>query len=164
MAMFMLRSPFDLFEHQPHFLCRRRPVRIVQRCSEKSQSCRGIEIVKKDSNNFEVQLDMKNFEPEEICVKVIGREVTIEAESEKKTENSFESQRFLRKFNIPEGCNIEDVVPTINKEGLMTITVTQTKIEESKERVVPIQISSEPVRKTIKLENKDDGSEASTSK
>ena len=101
MAMFVLRSPFDFFENQPHLLCRRRPLKIVQCCSEKSQSCRGLEVVKNDSGNFEVQLDMKNFEPQEIGVKVIGREVTIEANSEKNTENSFESQRFFRKFNIP---------------------------------------------------------------
>lgn len=137
MATFASRPLFNSAQPQPNYLNQRRLLKSVQHSSETSTTSTGNEIV--DSGDFKVQFDVKNFKPEEISVKVVGREVTVETKSEKKTEDTFDSRCFVRQFKIPLGYNIDDVIPTVDKEGMMTITVSRPKIVgENKERVVPV--------------------------
>ncbi|ESO82374.1 hypothetical protein LOTGIDRAFT_134575 [Lottia gigantea] len=74
------------------------------------------------SKALELQLDLSNYKPEEINIKTAGKELSVHAKHEEKTENSSVYQEFTRKFTLPEGVNPEKVESTLSKDGILTIS------------------------------------------
>lgn len=59
--------------------------------------------VKYDKESFEVKIDVQNFTPEELDVKLAGNRLSITGKHEKKTdEHGYISREFSREFDIPE--------------------------------------------------------------
>ena len=78
--------------------------------------------IKDDDSKFEVTLDIQNFQPEEIKVKVQNRLLSVEAKHEKKTENSFVSRSFSKSYTLPEGCEADKVESNLSKENILVIS------------------------------------------
>ncbi|XP_077298889.1 heat shock protein 23-like [Arctopsyche grandis] len=153
MALLLLETPSHFMDQ--HLFCRRQPRKFLTTVSHTPSICKrhSHQVQKRvssdvaTSDNYEVQLDVKDFTPDEISVKIINRQVVVEAKTEKENEHVFESKHLIRKYTLPDGCKTEDVVTSLSSEGLLTVTAPRLKIEEQpKERLVPIKILSEAHR------------------
>lgn len=93
-----------------------------------------------DKDKYQVCLDVKQFSPEEITVKTVGRQVIVEGKHEKKdTDNGFISRRFVRKYLLPEQYKVEEVSSNLSSDGVLSILAPREKSESIKsERTVQI--------------------------
>ncbi|XP_077299535.1 heat shock protein 27-like [Arctopsyche grandis] len=147
MALLLLETPSHFMDH--HLNCRRHPGNVFtavkhrpscKRHSHNNQVQKTVSFDLAASDKFEVQLDVKDFTPDEITATIVGRQIVVEAKSEKKNEQVFESKHLVRKYTLPEGYNTEDVTTSLSTGGLLTIVACRPKVEEKpKERHVPIK-------------------------
>jgi len=106
----------------------------------------GSSTVKSDKNTFQVVLDVQQFAPEEINVKVIDKHVIVEGNhEEKQDEHGWISRKFTRKYLIPDQCNLEKVESKLSSDGVLTISVPRkTPPAVEGERVISIQHTGKP--------------------
>ena len=107
----------------------------------------GTSTITADKDTFKVILDVQQFKPEEINVKVVDRSILIEAKhEEKKDEHGLISRQFVRKYFVPEQVDIEKVKSSISSDGVLTITapVKELPEDEKKEKVIPIEQTGKP--------------------
>ncbi|KAG8039170.1 hypothetical protein G9C98_003477 [Cotesia typhae] len=123
----------------------------------------GASTVKADKDSFHVSLDVQQFAPEEINVKVVDRSVVVEGKhEEKQDEHGFISRQFTRRYLIPEQCDIDHVSSKLSSDGVLSITVPrkeQPKVEG--ERKINIEHTGKPaIREAAPAEAKDKKAEA----
>ncbi|CAK1584704.1 unnamed protein product [Parnassius mnemosyne] len=88
---------------------------------------------------FEVILDVQQFAPEEITVKATNNCVVVEGKHEEKPdEHGFVSRQFTRRYILPSGYEVADLVSTLSSDGVLTITAPKRPPPNSGERIVPI--------------------------
>ncbi|XP_012693167.1 heat shock protein beta-11 [Clupea harengus] len=107
----------------------------------------------KEGGKFAVTLETKDYGPEDLTVKQVGRKLRVSGKTEKKQDDgngsySYRCQEFRQEFDLPEGVNPEAVSCSL-AEGKLQITAPSKALPESKERVVPIELL------TPALKNKD---------
>ena len=99
-----------------------------------------------DKDKFQVVLDVQQFEPSEIDVKLVDKFVIVTAKhEEKQDEHGWISRQFVRKYLIPEQCDIDQVASKLSSDGVLTITAPrkdQPKLEN--ERVIKIEHTGKP--------------------
>ncbi|XP_051174399.1 protein lethal(2)essential for life-like [Leptopilina boulardi] len=109
----------------------------------------GVSTVHNDKDKFQVQLDVQQFKPEEIDVKVVDKYVIVNAKhEEKQDEHGWVSRSFTRKYLIPEQCNIDSVKSSLSSDGVLSIEVPrkeQPKLQN--EKVIKIQHTGKPAIK-----------------
>nr|ACF21815.1 small heat shock protein [Macrocentrus cingulum] len=106
----------------------------------------GTSTVNAGKDKFQVILDVQQFKPEEIDVKVVDKFVVVEAKHEEKPdEHGFISRQFIRKYMIPEQCNIDEVQSSLSSDGVLTITAPRKETPKvENERVVKIEHTGKP--------------------
>lgn len=110
----------------------------------------GSSVVKADKDQFKVILDVQQFKPEEINVKVVDNCVVVEAKhEEKRDEHGWISRQFERRYLIPDQCNIEQVASNLSSDGVLTITAPRKEQPKVKgaERQIQIQHTGKPAVK-----------------
>lgn len=91
-------------------------------------------------DGFEVALNVKNFKPEEVSVKVADNNVIIEAKHDERSEDgSFVSRHFSRRYAVPEDCSIKDIASTLSADGILTIRAPPKEIDTKNARKIHIQ-------------------------
>ncbi|XP_076677040.1 protein lethal(2)essential for life [Andrena cerasifolii] len=107
----------------------------------------GTSTVQADKDKFQVVLDVQQFEPSEIDVKLVDKFVIVTAKhEEKQDEHGWVSRQFVRKYLIPEQCDSDQVASKLSSDGVLTITAPrkdQPKVEN--ERVIKIEHTGKPV-------------------
>jgi len=79
-----------------------------------------------DNNKFQVRLDCHNFNPEELTVRHVRREMIIEGKHEERAdEYGFTSRTFTRRYRLPEDCNVDNVNVRCDwsSDGFLTINI-----------------------------------------
>ncbi|XP_041984207.1 protein lethal(2)essential for life-like [Aricia agestis] len=115
--------------------------------------------IKADKDKFQVNLDVQHFAPEEISVKTADGYIVVEGKhEEKQDEHGYISRQFVRRYALPDGCNVDAVESRLSSDGVLTITAPRQQTALKNERSVPIQQTG-PVRKEIKDENKEEKEE-----
>lgn len=116
----------------------------------------GTSTVKADKDKFQVILDVQQFKPEEINVKVVDKCVVVEAKhEEKQDEHGWISRQFVRKYMIPEQCNIDEVSSNLSSDGVLTITAPRKDKPEAKnERSIKIEHTGKPAIQEKQKEEK----------
>jgi len=106
----------------------------------------GMSTVKADKDKFQVILDVQQFKPEEINVKVVDKFVVIEAKhEEKQDEHGWISRQFVRKYMIPEQCDIDQVTSSLSSDGMLSITAPRKdKPKTQNERAIKIEHTGKP--------------------
>lgn len=106
----------------------------------------GISTVQADKDKFQVILDVQQFKPEEINVKVVDKFVVVEAKhEEKQDEHGWISRQFVRKYMIPEQCDIDQVTSSLSSDGILTITAPRKDKPKAKnERAIKIEHTGKP--------------------
>jgi crystallin alpha B len=103
---------------------------------------RGGPCKKTTSDDFKVTFDVKSFNPEEISVKVKGREILVDGKhDERADEHGFVSRQFTRRYVVPNEYDIDTVATYLDGEGKMTVKASKPKpvVDTSSERVIPIE-------------------------
>ncbi|KAG7206744.1 hypothetical protein KM043_000669 [Ampulex compressa] len=109
---------------------------------------RDSSIVHPDKNKFQVTLDVQQFAPEEITVKVTDdkRVVVTASHEEKRDEHGWISRQFVRKYLVPSQCDIDKVESHLSSDGILSITVPRRDALEgqSKEKTIEIRYTGKP--------------------
>lgn len=122
----------------------------------------GTSTVQADKDKFQVILDVQQFKPEEINVKVVDKYVVVEGKhDEKQDEHGWISRQFVRKYMIPEQCDIDKVTSSLSSDGVLSISAPRKdKPEPQRERSITIQHTGKPaVRETVEPKNVEEKSE-----
>lgn len=71
---------------------------------------------------FQVNLDVQQFKPEEVNVKVSDNYVTIHAKHEERSdEHGFISREFTRRYLIPKDVNAEALTSSLSSDGVLSV-------------------------------------------
>lgn len=109
------------------------------------------DIIGKDG--FQANIDVQQFKPNEVTVKVVDNMVIVEGKHEERQDNEsgYISRIFTRKYLLPQGIDATNVVSSISSDGILTIKAPNTQEAlEHKERIIPIQQTG-PARDSIKV-------------
>jgi HSP20 family molecular chaperone IbpA len=112
----------------------------VEKGSQGSRSRRSQRRVPPGSE-YKVSFNVKNFKPEEINVKVKGREINIEAKHEEQLDEfGYVSRQFMRRFELPQDFDIDTVSTSLTAGGELIVKALKPQPAiETTERVIPIQ-------------------------
>ncbi|XP_043910860.1 heat shock protein beta-11-like [Protopterus annectens] len=123
---------------------RKLPVDKPQTRREKDPGSR----IQNDEKGFSLSLDVKQFSPEELNVKVAGRKVTVEGKHEMKSEDgetvfSYECNRFKKEVLLPEDVNSEEVTCLLSHNGELVIAAPRLSSPAVTGRDIPISITTD---------------------
>lgn len=111
-----------------------------------------------DKDKFVANVDVQQFKPEEITVKVTDKNtVTIEGKhEEKQDEHGFISRHFVRKFVLPENVDMSQVQSKLSSDGVLSITAPKI-VPERKEQFREIPITrTGPIKQVQQKEGEGD--------
>lgn len=133
----------DILMHRPH---RHMPHRHHPYERKMMRKTSGTSTIEADKDKFLVKLDVQQFAPDEITVKVVGKKVMVEGKhEEQQDEHGWVSRQFLRKYMIPEQCDADQLRSTLSSDGVLTIIVPKKTSElDEKERIIKIQSTGQP--------------------
>lgn len=76
------------------------------------------------SDGFQVSMEVEEFEADEIIVKIINHSVIVEGRhEEKEDQHGFIARHFVRRYEVPDICDIRDVVSTLTSDKVLTVRV-----------------------------------------
>lgn len=94
-------------------------------------------------DTFEVEVDVRGFDPKDIQVTLERGVLTIEGKLEEKSSKGekYVARQFTRRFTLPEGVDMEKAKSLIDKNGILRIEApfNPPKIEETPKET-PIEI------------------------
>ncbi|XP_037045375.1 heat shock protein 27-like [Bradysia coprophila] len=130
-----------------------------QRCPRLRNSGDSANVPKSSigKDGFQVCMDVQQFAPNEISVKTVDNTIVVEAKhEERQDEHGYISRQFKRRYALPKGFNIKDVVTQLSSDGILTIKAPPEvkAVDEGNVRVLQIQQTG-PAR--LNSGNKDSG-------
>ncbi|XP_065361240.1 heat shock protein 23-like [Calliphora vicina] len=92
-------------------------------------------------DGFQVCMEVQQFKPSELSVKVVDNCVIVEGKHEEREDDQgYIARHFVRRYALPKGYDPNKVVSTLSSDGVLTVTVPKPQIEEnSNERQIQIQ-------------------------
>ncbi|XP_038568481.1 heat shock protein beta-6 isoform X2 [Micropterus salmoides] len=88
-----------------------------------------------DESGFTVQVDVKDFNPEDLMVKVIGDFVEVQGKhEEKKDGQGCTTRQFNRRYRIPKGVHTMALESAVSPEGILIISGPMLQTENSRIR------------------------------
>ncbi|KAI1884160.1 hypothetical protein AGOR_G00223580 [Albula goreensis] len=88
--------------------------------------------------NLELSLDVREFSPEDITVKLAGRQLAVVA-AKQGEEASSKRQGFVQKISLPDHVDPSAITCSLSPEGMLKIEAPQAQRPTSEERTVPIR-------------------------
>ncbi|XP_049793839.1 protein lethal(2)essential for life-like [Schistocerca nitens] len=107
----------------------------------------GTSNIQNTKSDFKVSLDVQQFKPEEINVKMVDDFVVVEGKhEERQDEHGFISRQFTRRYKLPNDVEPEAVTSKLSSDGVLTITAPKKQLPpaDSKERVIQIVQTNKP--------------------
>ncbi|KAH8335197.1 hypothetical protein KR067_011064 [Drosophila pandora] len=93
-------------------------------------------------DGFQVCMDVSQFKPNELTVKVVDKTVVVEGKHEEREDGHGLIQRhFVRKYTLPKDFDPNEVVSTVSSDGVLTLKAPPppSKEQAKPERIVQIQ-------------------------
>ncbi|XP_015190044.1 PREDICTED: protein lethal(2)essential for life-like [Polistes dominula] len=99
-----------------------------------------------DEHNFKIVLDVKEFKPNEIKVKVADGYIIVEGQhEEKKDKDGFVSRQFVRRYLLPYQAETDKITSKISTDRILTIIAPLNKnLEKPTEKTIKIELSDKP--------------------
>ncbi|XP_065507497.1 heat shock protein 30C-like [Caloenas nicobarica] len=96
-------------------------------------------------DGFSVCQDVKDFAPEQLSVKVVGRKVVLVGQKETQSTDdkgsfSYKYEVLKREWDVPEEVDAEALTCSLSKEGQLRIEAPKLALPAAPERNVPIQM------------------------
>ncbi|XP_055951431.1 alpha-crystallin A chain-like [Argiope bruennichi] len=98
--------------------------------------------VKNDKDKFQIDLNVSQFKPEELEVKIADKYVVIHGKHEEKSdEHGFVAREFTRRYMLPDTCDAETVNCSLSPNGMLTILAPKKANKPPlRERKIPLSI------------------------
>lgn len=78
--------------------------------------------MKNDKEEFRVNLDVQQFKPQELKVKVTEGYLVVEAKHEERSdEHGFISRQFTRRYKLPQDVDPSTVVSALSSDGILSL-------------------------------------------
>lgn len=145
----VLEDPFTVFSRDPFFTREPYMKQVTAPVEHGIEGVYSDSEVKVDGKKVEVHLDVQNFTPEQIAVKTVGNEITVEGKKEVKREDGWTKSHFERRFLLPDGFPPERVECHLDKGKLVLVAFRSEPLEE---RSIPIQEKSGDSKTDFKQE------------
>jgi crystallin alpha B len=112
----------------------------------------GVSEVNVEKERFQVMLDVQQFRPREISVKVVNGFIVVEGKhEEREDEHGFISREFKRRYALPEDVKAENVESNLSSDGVLLLSAPRsTKESEPAERTVFVHQTGRPAMNTKK--------------
>lgn len=82
----------------------------------------GVSTVASKKDEFKVTLDVQQFKPDEIKVKVVDDYVVVEGKHEEREDkHGYVSREFCRKYKLPPNVKAEAITSNLSSDGLLSI-------------------------------------------
>ena len=106
----------------------------------------GSSEVQTDEKCFKVSLDVQQFTPDELDVRVVDREVLVHAKHEQRQdEHGTVTREFTRRYNLPEDVDPDAVKSSLSEEGILSIEAPRKlAIQEPEGIKVSIKVEAKP--------------------
>ncbi|CAI9561905.1 unnamed protein product [Staurois parvus] len=100
---------------------------------------------KTTKDDFILTLDIQDFSPQELTVKLLGNKLLVSGAKESKMDDgkgsfSYKCQIFRKEADIPQDVKAEDITCTITSNGHLQIQASCVPVPSVQERTVPIQL------------------------
>ncbi|XP_065339501.1 protein lethal(2)essential for life-like [Cloeon dipterum] len=101
-----------------------------------------------DNSVYSAVIDVTQFTPAELSVKVQGGAVVVEGKHEERADDhGYISRHFVRRYVLPEQFDLDQVNSSLSSDGILTISAPKKTLPGSGERVVLIQQTGIPAVK-----------------
>lgn len=114
---------------------------LVRPRTQQNIASSGQSDVSNGDKEFKVSLNVSQFKPEELDVKVVGDCIVVHGKHEEKSdEHGFVSREFTRRYMLPKSCEMDTVSSSLTPDGVLTITAPKKALEAppAQERQIPI--------------------------
>lgn len=102
-----------------------------------------------DKDGFQMNLDVRQFKPNEISVKTVDNSIIVEAKHEEKQDaDGYISRQFTRRYVLPERYRAEDVESSLSSDGILTVKASPPPAIMGNIRHIEIQQTG-PARRNI---------------
>ncbi|KAL1502292.1 hypothetical protein ABEB36_007458 [Hypothenemus hampei] len=104
-----------------------------------------------DKDHFQAKIDVQQFKPDEITVKLNNdNTVTVEGKhEEKQDEHGFISRHFVRKYVLPEDCDVKKLQSSLSTDGVLSISAPKKPaVKQPDYKEIPI-IRTGPIKKSV---------------
>lgn len=90
--------------------------------NEDLYASQALQITEKEGK-FQAVMDVKDFSPNDLQVRVVDDRVVVEGKYFKKSEDgsSMSSKSFYKEFTLPASANIDQVATALSKDGVLTV-------------------------------------------
>eukprot|EP00066_Takifugu_rubripes_P014626 XP_011603892.1 PREDICTED: heat shock protein beta-6 isoform X1 [Takifugu rubripes] len=87
-----------------------------------------------DDSGFTVKVDVKDFNPEDLLVKVIGDFVEVQGKHEEKKKDGpgFTTRQFNRRYRIPKGVHTMALESAVSPDGILIISAPMLHPENTR--------------------------------
>ncbi|NXR10765.1 HS30C protein, partial [Semnornis frantzii] len=107
---------------------------------------------------FSVCQDVKDFAPEQLSVKVVGRKVVLVGQKETQSTDekgsfSYKYEALKREWDVPEEVDAEALTCSLTKEGQLRIEAPKLALPAAPERNVPIQMAPAVAQSTASTDD-----------
>ena len=109
--------------------------------------------VEVDENRFQVTLDVSQYKPEDIEVKVDNNKLTVRAETKgKRGDANYEEKEFFRQYTLPDDVDAQQVRSYYTEDGHLTLEAPRVPRQPGQPQPMvfsePPRLSSQPPRMT----------------
>ncbi|XP_050302871.1 alpha-crystallin A chain-like isoform X1 [Anthonomus grandis grandis] len=102
-----------------------------------------------DKDKFQANIDVQQFKPEELTVKLNDdNTVTVEGKhEEQQDEHGYISRHFVRRYVLPEDCDIKGLQSKLSSDGVLSITAPKKPEHKQVEyKQIPI-VKTGPIKR-----------------
>ncbi|XP_030756505.1 protein lethal(2)essential for life-like [Sitophilus oryzae] len=136
---------------------------VLKNLEDKTRQLSEIEkdsTIELDKDHFQASIDVQQFKPEEITVKLIDdNTILVEGKHEERPdEHGYISRHFVRKYVLPKDSNLKELKSKLSSDGVLSISAP--KIEEKPQqdyKEIPIIHTGKPIRGVKRLQHLDAG-------
>jgi len=106
----------------------------------------GASHISEDKDALRISLDVKQFKPEELSVKVADGFVVVEGKhEERRDEHGFISRHFSRRYQLPDAVDPDAVQSSLSSDGVLMVSAPKKALPApDNQRTVPITQTQQP--------------------
>ncbi|XP_784059.3 alpha-crystallin B chain isoform X2 [Strongylocentrotus purpuratus] len=94
--------------------------------------------------DFKVAVDVSNFDPEDIEIKIVESELTVHGKHmEKQDDHGKISREFTRRYTLPPDVDPTTVTSSLGQDGILAISAPRNP-PKPKNQNIPIKVESKP--------------------
>lgn len=106
----------------------------------------GMRTNRTEDGNFQVAIDVSQYKPEEVNVKLCDDNLIVEAKTETSESDSYHKAEFKRWIKLPNDVKHDGIKSTLTPDKRLVIEVPMNKpIADNRSRTIPIDVQKEPI-------------------